>query len=176
MLDAYNTWLTCGSLTSIYSRCECHAANMCAPAPRLDQFSPNQGMPLARPLGPPYASQVRLQSSDSIQIQMEPLQSMDSHAGRLMSPGMQVAIYSGRCPLLNLAAYQPPRATQQQACSCPSPSYNPPPPPTHTSTLKLLAHSVLRPAHELCTAVHPHDNSRHVLRSVSAYSMCLAAM
>lgn len=90
---------------------------MPAPASRLNQFSPHHGMPFARAAAPPYAAQVRLQSSDSIQIQMEPLQSMDSYAGRLMSPGMQVAIYSGRCPLLKLAAYQPPRATQQQACN-----------------------------------------------------------
>ena len=100
--------------TTSCSRCMCLAANMPAPAPRLDQLSPSQGMPFA---AHPYAPPVRLQSSDSIQIQMEPLQSMDSYAGRLMSPGMQVAIYSGRCPLLKLAAYQPPRATQQQACN-----------------------------------------------------------
>lgn len=102
---------------SVADVCVYRAANMPAPVPRLNQFSPNQGMPFARAAAPPYAAQVRLQSSDSIQIQMEPLQSMDSYASRLMSPGTQVAIYSGRCPLLKLAAYQPPRATQQQACN-----------------------------------------------------------
>ena len=60
---------------------------------------------------------MRLQSSDNIHIQLDPLQSMDSYAGQLMAPGMQVAIYSGRCPLLELAAHQPPHATQQQACN-----------------------------------------------------------
>lgn len=71
--------------------------------------------------GPPpfvraYAPQVRLQSSDNVHIQLDPLQSMSNYAGQLMAPGMQVAIYSGRCPLLELAAHQPPHATQQQAC------------------------------------------------------------
>lgn len=85
-----------------------------APAPGLDHVSPHQAMPFPRAAPQPYASQVRLQSSDNIHIQLDPLQSMDTYAGRLMAAGMQVAIYSGRCPLLELAAHQPPHATQQQ--------------------------------------------------------------
>ena len=55
-----------------------------------------------------------VQSSDNIHIQLEPLQSMDSYANKLMSPGMEVAIYSGRCPLAPLAAQEPSRFLQQQ--------------------------------------------------------------
>ena len=118
-----------------------YAANMPAPGPRLDQFSPSHGMPFTRAAAHPYASQVRLQSTDDIHIQMEPLQTMDSYAGRLMSPGMEVAIYSGRCPLLKLAAYPPPPATHQQACP-------PPPPLPPESSPPLCFYHFLHNAHK----------------------------
>lgn len=64
-----------------------------------------------------YASQRSVQSSDSIHIQVEPLHSMDSYAAKLMSPGLEVAIYSGRCPLTMLATYHPaPQLVQHQVC------------------------------------------------------------
>ena len=91
----------------------CVAANVAAVAPGQQQGSHQQIMPFPRAASQPLG----LQSSDNIHIQLEPLHSMDSYAGKLMSAGMEVAIYSGRCPLVALAAYQPPPALQQQVCA-----------------------------------------------------------
>ncbi|KAL0026338.1 hypothetical protein WJX79_000616 [Trebouxia sp. C0005] len=68
----------------------------------------------ARPAGAPLAPPIGVQSCDNIHIQMEPLHSLDAYAAKMVSPGMEVAIYSGRCPLAMLTAHQPPRAVQQQ--------------------------------------------------------------
>lgn len=70
----------------------------------------------ARPAGAPLAPPIGVQSCDNIHIQMEPLHSLDAYAAKMVSPGMEVAIYSGRCPLAMLTAHQPPRAVQQQVC------------------------------------------------------------
>ena len=86
-----------------------------------DQQQHSQGA-AARPAAPPFASPIAVQSCDNIHIQMEPLHSMDTYAAKLAAPGMEIAIYSGRCPLAMLAAYQPPRSLQQQvhsaSCLC----------------------------------------------------------
>lgn len=68
----------------------------------------------ARPAGP---APIGVQSCDNIHIQMDPLHSMDAYAAKLASPGMEIAIYSGRCPLTMLATYHPPRPLQQQVAS-----------------------------------------------------------
>ena len=96
-----------------------------AGTPPIDAVSIQQpGIPSARPGTQGLGPQASVQSSDNIHIQLEPLQGMDSYAAKLMCPGMEVAIYSGRCPLGSLAAFQPPRALQQQvrpAMHCTSP-------------------------------------------------------
>ncbi len=70
----------------------------------------------ARPAGASFASPIGVQSCDNIHIQMEPLHSLDAYAAKMVSPGMEVAIYSGRCPLAMLTTYQPQRSVQQQVC------------------------------------------------------------
>ena len=58
------------------------------------------------------------QSSNLIHIQMTPLHSLDSYASnfKLKTEGMEVAIYSGSCPLTCLACPQPSRTLQHQVC------------------------------------------------------------
>lgn len=62
------------------------------------------------------------QSSNLIHIQMTPLHNLDSYARRvkgaskLKTEGMEVAIYSGSCPLTCLACPQPSRTLQHQVC------------------------------------------------------------
>ncbi len=70
----------------------------------------------ARSAGGLLASPIGVQSCDNIHIQMEPLHSLDAYAAKMVSPGMEVAIYSGRCPLAMLTTYQPQRSVQQQVC------------------------------------------------------------
>lgn len=54
------------------------------------------------------------QTSNLIHIQMTPLQSLDSYAAKLKTDGMEVAIYSGSCPLTCLAHPLPLRTLQHQ--------------------------------------------------------------
>ncbi len=94
----------------------------------------------ARPAGGLLASPIGVQSCDNIHIQMEPLHSLDAYAAKMVSPGMEVAIYSGRCPLAMLTTYQPQRAVQQQVCQafmhvCPPSSTRP--------SLKYFHHVIL---------------------------------
>ena len=56
------------------------------------------------------------QSSNLIHIQMTTLHSLDSYASKLKTEGMEVAIYSGSCPLTCLACPQPSRTLQHQVC------------------------------------------------------------
>jgi len=95
------------------------AANVMGVVPSKLVEDHEQGMVAAAAAGPAgasFASPIGVQSYDNIYIQMEPLHSLDAYAAKMVSPGMEVAIYSGRCPLAMLTAYQPPRAVQQQVC------------------------------------------------------------
>ena len=94
----------------------------------------------ARPAGACFASPIGVQSCDNIHIQMEPLHSLDAYAAKMVSPGMEVAIYSGRCPLAMLTAYQPQRALQQQVCHAFVHAY---PPSCTRPSLKYCNHVVL---------------------------------
>lgn len=85
-----------------------HGALLAAAARR------RQGVWLA---GKPRASSMpvsAVQSSDMIHIQMTPLNSLDSYASQMKQEGMEVAIYSGLCPLPCLACPHPPRTLQHQ--------------------------------------------------------------
>lgn len=86
------------------------------PSKMVEDHEQNMVAAAARPAGALFAAPIGVQSCDNIHIQMDPLHSLDAYAAKMVSPGMEVAIYSGRCPLTMLTTYQPQRAVQQQVC------------------------------------------------------------
>lgn len=119
------------------------AANVMGVVPSKVVEDHEQGMVAAAAAGPAgasFASPIGVQSYDNIYIQMEPLHSLDAYAAKMVSPGMEVAIYSGRCPLAMLTTYQPQRAVQQQVCQAFVHVY---PPSCTRPNLKYFHHVVL---------------------------------
>ncbi len=116
------------------------------------------------------ASQLCVQSSDNIHIQMEPLHSMDRYAAKLMCPTMELAIYSGRCPLTMLATHHPPRPLQQQVSLCPLFACLLCAPATSSSFTRW------RVCHRLCTLLPSYFCLQHVVKEALCISGIMDAV